>query len=680
MIAYAVVPRSFLLILLITLPSTLCAQGGAPILRAIDHPDSMRWILVPQRLGGGDYLQEPKGVVPPPPVTPRVVDRTGLFEVGRMANTLSMLYDNRCSIAHDPKSKQVMTVVRGLNRSIFGDGRSLYVRYAQRHGAQWSLPGEDMAEGGIAGYPSVFLPYADNASWPHAVMIWSRETEFPAGPVSYGDIGTMYGGIGHPTMELGTVPDPPNWGVPWELRMDQSNGDLYTVSLGIEPTNAAAFTGEYYLLRSSDGGRRWSAVTFDSPVYTEDMLPPQYVGRNLRFDISPDGRTMVAAWVSVYKPSEHKVQVLDHRNEIMWRISTDGGLNWGWVERRCLNDLAMRPSPFEQRIGMTWDFDVVIDARNRLHFLTVCSSDLDPFDPFAEAVSDSVINPAHVDSTFVTEVIVDSTGTHLLPVGPVRRIRTERRSFTEISPDDRPCTLRNEVKWARNYDGTALYAKWISPRQTWIPAEENGQVVLYPDTLSQVYVNGRVADDTGPFAWYHRWAFDVPGENPPWRDSLMRVTDLPDIGAKCTQVARYAGDGGQLHMAFVEWGEGDTPDSDPMHSEQIVWYIKDVKVPVLDTEEAPSPSAVPSGVVIQSVAPNPVSASATITYRLDRYAPVVIRVIDALGRVVSEPERGSRDAGVYAVAFDAGNLPPGVYLVRLEAGARAHTRRMVVVP
>ncbi len=653
-------------------------QGGLPVLRTFDHPDSMRWIRAFLAPSLRDYVEEPRGLIPPPPVTPRIIDRPGLYEVGRMANTLSMLYDNRNSIAHDPKSKQLMVAFRGMNRSIFGDGRSLFVRYAQRHGAVWTPASEDIARGEIAGYPSVFLANADNAPWPHAVMIWGRDTEFPNGSKSYGDVGTMYGGVAHPSVSIGSFRNPPRWGVPSEIVMDQRTGDLYTNALGIEPSIPVS-TGEFYLHRSSDGGQRWEVVTFDNPVFTSDMVPVGFKPMHLRFEISPDGSTLVAAWVGVYMPNADRAMVLDSRHEIMWRISTDRGQYWGPLLRMRLSDLAGRPSPFEQKIAMTWDLDVVIDARNRLHFLTVCSADLDPFNPYAEARADGTIDLAHVDSTFATEVLVDSTGAHLLPIGPVRRIRTDRRSFTAAAQDERPYTFRNEPKWARNYDGTAIYAKWISPRATWTQGEENGQSYLYPDTLSQVYVNGRVADDTGPFAWYHSWAFDVPSENPPWRDSLLRVTDLPDIAAKCTQIARYAGNGGQLHIAFVEWGEGEAPDSDPMRSEQIVWYIKDTKVPVLDTEGVETTPPPAADAVLMDISPQPASRSAAIRWRLDRDAIVSMRVVDALGRVVAVPVAGHHAAGVHTAFCDTGEFPPGLYLVHLAVMGHVSTRRMIIL-
>lgn len=668
----------FLTIYSLFISSAVLAQGGdVPRLRDWDAPETMRRITVlTERFDLQDCPPELHGTTSTP--VPRMIERAGLFEIGRMANTYSMLRDNRASIAHDPKSKQLMVAFRGTDRDTSGDGRSLYVRYARRHGAEWDPPLEDLARGEMPGYPSVLLPHADNAPWPHALMIWSVMTDFPKGASIYGDVRTMKSGVGQDNFSLDSFPLPPNWSVPFEIRMNQQNGDLYTIALGLEPRNGAS-TGEIYMLRSTDGGMRWRDVSFDNPIFTEDLVPSKYRAHKLRFDISPDGSTMVAAWSGIYTDNRDDALLLDSRHEIQWRISTDKGMSWGPLLRQRVADIAQRPTPFERKIAMTWDIDVVFDYRNRLHFLTVCSSDLDVFDPFAEADRSGRPNPSHVDSTYATEIIVDGPAIRILPIGPVRRIRTERRSFTEADTTGLPYTLRNETKWARNYAGTALYAKWISPAKTWVPLEENGQAYLLPDTLTQIYVNGRHVDTTDGSPWYHRWAFEAPSENPAWRDSLMRATRLADIGAKCTQIARYAGDAGQLHMTFVEWGEGATPDSEPVRGEQIVWYIKDITVPVMNTEGAESEAVPAADALIEQISPHPFSHTTSIRYRLDRGAAVRMHVVDALGRVVLRPVDGFREAGAHSVSIDGAGLPSGTYLVRLESGGRLHARTMLIV-
>ncbi|MFZ1730485.1 MAG: T9SS type A sorting domain-containing protein [Bacteroidota bacterium] len=649
-------------------------------LRPQDSPAAMRNAPVELSTPNRSLPDEPKGIVPLDSLTSQSINRSGLFEIARMANAWSYLRNDGNPIAHDPKTKQVAVAYRGPDRSDSGDGRSMYVRYAQRHGREWGDASADMGQGGRPQFPSVFLPNAENAPWPHVVMLWIDDLLFGNGQTMPGLVRAMYGGIGHPSVEIGRFSTPPDWDAPREIIMNQHTGDLYSAALGLEPGNGAS-TGEIYMLRSSNGGQSWSAVTFDDPLWTRDMVPSNAAAASLRLDISPDGSTMVAAWVNVYKVKTDSGRILDDRHEIAWRIWTQG-MYWGPLNRIRLSELQNRPAPFENRIAMSWDMDVVFDYRNALHFLTVCSADLDAFDPYAEAGSGGAVNLAHVDSTFATEILVDGSNVRILPIGPVRRVRTDRVSFTTAAKDEHPLILRNETKWARNLEGTVIYAKWISPRATWTIADENGQATLFPDSISQVYVNGRHVDTTDGFPWYQRWAFDTPAENSAMRDSLMRVTALTDVSAKFTRIARYAGDAGQLHISFVEWGKGETPDSEPLRGEQILWYIKDVAVPVMNTEavhdDAGSTAAGPvSRVALEAAVPHPFSNQTSIRYSIQSEGFVTLRLFDALGRVAATAVNGFVQAGSHTVTLDAGNLPPGLYLLRLESGGSVDTRPLL---
>jgi endonuclease/exonuclease/phosphatase family metal-dependent hydrolase len=75
--------------------------------------------------------------------------------------------------------------------------------------------------------------------------------------------------------------------------------------------------------------------------------------------------------------------------------------------------------------------------------------------------------------------------------------------------------------------------------------------------------------------------------------------------------------------------------------------------------------------------PNPFTDAATLTYTLDRSGPVRVELFDALGRRVSMFEDPARPAGTYLVRFNGNVLPPGLYVVRLTAGDRTATRRLV---
>jgi poly(3-hydroxybutyrate) depolymerase len=101
-------------------------------------------------------------------------------------------------------------------------------------------------------------------------------------------------------------------------------------------------------------------------------------------------------------------------------------------------------------------------------------------------------------------------------------------------------------------------------------------------------------------------------------------------------------------------------------------------VPAGNVAVAPGPGRLDG--IEWSVAPVPARGGARIGFRLPRPAPVRIVVVDLQGRSVATLVEGPFAAGDHRVAWPTGSLPPGVYLVRLQAGPETRTRRMVVLP
>jgi len=54
-------------------------------------------------------------------------------------------------------------------------------------------------------------------------------------------------------------------------------------------------------------------------------------------------------------------------------------------------------------------------------------------------------------------------------------------------------------------------------------------------------------------------------------------------------------------------------------------------------------------------------------------------VFDVRGRLISTLIDGTRPAGNHSVSFNAGQLPSGVYVYRIEAPEGVRTRRMSLV-
>jgi endonuclease/exonuclease/phosphatase family metal-dependent hydrolase len=90
--------------------------------------------------------------------------------------------------------------------------------------------------------------------------------------------------------------------------------------------------------------------------------------------------------------------------------------------------------------------------------------------------------------------------------------------------------------------------------------------------------------------------------------------------------------------------------------------------------------ALPQTFALHAPYPNPFRDATTLTYALPEPADVRLEVFDALGRRVATVAEGARAAGTHEVRFVERDLAPGLYLVRLTAGAQTSTRRLVHVP
>lgn len=86
-----------------------------------------------------------------------------------------------------------------------------------------------------------------------------------------------------------------------------------------------------------------------------------------------------------------------------------------------------------------------------------------------------------------------------------------------------------------------------------------------------------------------------------------------------------------------------------------------------------------SGFALAPAQPNPLTAQATLAYRLPTPQHVRLTVHDALGREVAVLVDGTRPAGTHEVAFDARALPNGVYTYRLTAGPHRQARLLTVL-
>jgi hypothetical protein len=82
---------------------------------------------------------------------------------------------------------------------------------------------------------------------------------------------------------------------------------------------------------------------------------------------------------------------------------------------------------------------------------------------------------------------------------------------------------------------------------------------------------------------------------------------------------------------------------------------------------------------LQQNYPNPFNSISEIRYQISDIRTVKLAVFDLLGREVAVLVDAVEAPGEYRVRWDAGRLPSGVYLYRLEVNGRSLTRKMTLV-
>ncbi|PAP80735.1 hypothetical protein B1759_05005 [Rubrivirga sp. SAORIC476] len=99
----------------------------------------------------------------------------------------------------------------------------------------------------------------------------------------------------------------------------------------------------------------------------------------------------------------------------------------------------------------------------------------------------------------------------------------------------------------------------------------------------------------------------------------------------------------------------------------------------LTASASASAEALPTELAVLSARPNPTRSRATVRVGLPEAGPVDVAVYDAVGRRVAVLASGERGAGWHDLGVEAGDLAPGVYVVRAMAGDTVATRTLTVV-
>jgi hypothetical protein len=85
---------------------------------------------------------------------------------------------------------------------------------------------------------------------------------------------------------------------------------------------------------------------------------------------------------------------------------------------------------------------------------------------------------------------------------------------------------------------------------------------------------------------------------------------------------------------------------------------------------------IPNEYFLSQSYPNPFNPSATICYGLPDNARVTITIYDILGRTIQTLVSENQAAGYHQITWNAGNMPSGTYLYKIQAGDYSASKKM----
>ena len=93
---------------------------------------------------------------------------------------------------------------------------------------------------------------------------------------------------------------------------------------------------------------------------------------------------------------------------------------------------------------------------------------------------------------------------------------------------------------------------------------------------------------------------------------------------------------------------------------------------------AGEPGAITRPARLHAPHPNPARSEAAVTFEAAEAGPVRVEVFDVLGRRVAVLTDEVVTAGTHTTRWEAGTLPSGLYLIRLQAGDQVQTQRLTL--
>ena len=107
-------------------------------------------------------------------------------------------------------------------------------------------------------------------------------------------------------------------------------------------------------------------------------------------------------------------------------------------------------------------------------------------------------------------------------------------------------------------------------------------------------------------------------------------------------------------------------------------FLKGVIVTMVAVDDT-SKSAIPRTFTLWQNYPNPFNPTTTIRYTLPKSSSVTLTLYNLIGQKIVVLANETQPAGEYEVQWNAGMLPSGVYVCRIQAGEFVATRKLILL-
>ncbi|MDP8239404.1 MAG: T9SS type A sorting domain-containing protein [Candidatus Hatepunaea meridiana] len=237
-----------------------------------------------------------------------------------------------------------------------------------------------------------------------------------------------------------------------------------------------------------------------------------------------------------------------------------------------------------------------------------------------------------------------------------------------------------------------LQGEWIS--LAWIPEHEDGNLWVISRNQSTLYQldvsdnDPEIIQET-QINEYELYGLEHDGENM-WYSTPNGVWYVIDDGITEVSWLTYDPDEGELDPdcdmdVMVEINtegliigqyEADLhfDSNDPENPNLVINVMINI-----ETTGVPEDTPIPQDFSLSRVWPNPFNAMTRIGYTLPTKEQISIKVYDVYGHLVSTLFDGEQTAGEHLLTWNSQNIPTGIYLVRMKAGAFHMVRRATLL-